>query len=432
MSEKQDTGAELLQRVDELAGGAELLEIAARRADVELIGGAVRDLLLAREPRELDVVVDGSAEAFAEQIADILDGRLAADGVRASVQAHERFGTAAVRWPGGRIDVATRRSESYAAAGALPDVRAGSVQEDLDRRDFTINTLAVALGGERRGELRGAAHALEDLSAGRLRVLHDTSFLDDPTRLLRMARYAARLGFEPDERTSRLAAEAIDGGALATVSDARIGAELRLALAEPDPVAALAALAQLGVLQALHESLQLDAPLARAALAALPRDADAWPDVLLLAAMLLPGEAFDAPQYETRLRVLLDGYEFAAAERERTVHSAVLAPRLVERLGSARTPAQIYEVAHAAALEAVALASALADAAGDERAGEAARRWLAQLRHVSLEIDGDDLLAAGVAGGPDVGRRLRRALLHKLDGEADGRAAELSAALEDL
>jgi tRNA nucleotidyltransferase (CCA-adding enzyme) len=425
-------GQAVLERLRELPGGPQLLELATRREDVELVGGATRDLLLGHSPRELDVVVDGAAEAFADQIVSIFNSRFAADDdVRCAVEAHERFGTAVVSWPGGRIDVAARRAESYAFPGALPDVRAGTPEEDLRRRDFTVNAIALALGGARRGELRAAPDALEDLSAGRLRVLHERSFLDDPTRLLRLARYRARLRFEPDERTARLAAEAIAGGALATVSHARIGAELRLALAEPDPVAALESLQRLGVLSALHEAIELDAPLARAALAALPPGSDASPDVLLLASLLLPAGKYDTTDYETRLRALLDGFEFPAAERERAVHSAILAPRVAERLQRAHRPSQVYETAHHAPLEAVALAAGLAEADGRRDAADAARRWLSDLCHVRLEITGEDLLEAGIAAGPEIGRRLERALRRKLDGElADGREAELSAALE--
>jgi tRNA nucleotidyltransferase/poly(A) polymerase len=215
------------------------------------------------------------------------------------------------------------------------------------------------------------------------------------------------------------------------VSHARIGAELRLALAEPDPVAALESLQRLGVLSALHEAIELDVPLARAALTALPSGPDAWPDVLLLAALLLPRRAYDTTDYETRLRVLLDGFEIPAAERERTVHSTTLAPRIAERLKQVQTPSQIRAVVHDAPLEAVALAAALADAAGHHGSADAARRWLSDLRHVRLEISGDDLLAAGIAAGPEVGRRLQHALARKLDGELQGRKAELRAALEE-
>lgn len=396
----------------------------------------MRDLLLERTPRELDVVVDEDAGGFARALADEL-GAIAGES-RAEhfeMTLHERFQTALVRWDGGQIDVATRRSERYPTPGSLPDVEGGTVASDLDRRDFTINTLSVALNGMHRGKLTGARTAREDLDAGVLRVLHDESFRDDPTRLMRMARYRARLGFTIEPHTAQLAAEAIAAGALDTVSAARIGAELRLTLTEPEPVAVLESLEQLGVLSALHEAIELDASLARAALAELPAPPEAWPAVLLLASLLRPGHSYDTTDYETRLRVLLDDWELPAAERERVVHSAVLAPRIAERLEHAGKPSEIYEVAYREPLEAIALAAAIADAARHSGAGSAARRWLSELRHVELRIGGEDLIAAGVARGPEIGARLQRALMRKLDGELAGaedeRVVQLAAALED-
>jgi tRNA nucleotidyltransferase (CCA-adding enzyme) len=430
-------GRAVLDRLRELPGGSRLLEVAAAHGEVELVGGAVRDLLLNPKgtPRELDVVVSEDSLG----LAGLLAGRLSLDRPPGpdppTPHVHDRFGTATVEWPGGRIDIAERRGERYAHPGALPEVHRGSVEEDLARRDFTVNAMAVALAGPREGELHGVDGALDDLAARRLRVLHEGSFLDDPTRLMRMARYRARLGFEPDEQTARLAGQAIDTGALDTVSRARIGAELRLALAEPDPVAALESMQQLGLLSALHEAIELDAPLARAALAELPSPPDAWPDVLLLASLLRPGHSYDSTDYQTRLRALLDSWEFPGPERERTVRSAILSPRIAERLQQASKPSQIYAIAHGEPLEAIALGGAIAGAGGRGDAADAARRWLSQLRHVKLEIAGDDLLAAGISAGPEIGRRLRHALMRKLDGELvaaeDERALELAAALEE-
>jgi tRNA nucleotidyltransferase (CCA-adding enzyme) len=437
LSAPPQSDIDVLEQLSKQPGGRELRKLAETRGgEVALIGGALRDMLLGRVPRELDVVVEEDAQGFARDLARELQA-LAGEDARERFETtfHERFRTALVRWPDGQIDVATRRSERYPHDGALPEVADGTLETDLQRRDFTINTLYVALNGPQRGQLAGAPNARDDLDARLLRVLHERSFRDDPTRLLRMARYRARLGFAIEPHTAELAAEAIANGALDTVSAARIGAELRLALAEPDPVAALDSLAQLGVLSALHQSLTLDAALARAALDALPAPPDAWPDVLLLAALLLPAHSFDTTDYETRLRVLLDGWEVPAAERERVVHSAILAPRLAARLRRAERPSAIYEVAHGEPLEAVALAAALAeadaDAEGSDVAADAARRWLAELRLVALEIGGDELLGAGIAAGPGVGRRLRRVLMRKLDGELSGRDAELRVALED-
>jgi tRNA nucleotidyltransferase (CCA-adding enzyme) len=426
-------GEELLSAIAAQPGGPELLAIAGQREDLALVGGAVRDLLLGRAPRELDVVVTRDASQLARELATLLD---------ASTIAHERFGTAAVEWGQGRIDVAERRGESYPAPGALPQVRPGSADEDLARRDFTVNAIAVALGGDARGRLQSSEHAFEDLRAGRLRVLHERSFSDDPTRLLRLARYRARLGFAVEPHTAELAAQALAAGALETVSRARVGAELRLALREADAVPALAALSELGVLPALASAppsspegdaagepmLQLDAELARRALALLP--ADGRPDLLLMASLLLtptagyggdPGEAV----YE-----LLDGLEFTAAERERIIRTVRAAPALVAAIADAAMPSQLNDALSPHTLEAVALAGALSER-GPASVSAEARDWLERLRHVRLAINGDDLLAAGIAAGPQLGMRLDAALARKLDGELDdGRDAELRATLE--
>ncbi|MCW3057559.1 MAG: tRNA nucleotidyltransferase, partial [Solirubrobacterales bacterium] len=347
----------------------------------------------------------------------------------AGVTVHDRFGTAVVDWPAGRVDLAERRAETYSAPGALPDVRAGSEDDDLRRRDFTVNAIAVALGGPRRGQLRAVDHALDDLLAERLRVLHERSFIDDPTRLLRLARYGSRLGFEAEPRTASLAREALAAGALATVSRARVGAELRLALAEPDPVSAFLALDELGVLAALEPRLGFDERLARRGLAMLPDEGRE--DVLLLAVLLAPLAAGPRRDAQSQIFEFLDSLEFTAADREAVSRTATLAGPLAEKLGEAERPSQVREAAVSCTLEAAALAGALADG-HSSRARENAREWLQSWHHVGLAINGDDLLAAGIPAGPEVGRRLALALGRRLDGElGDGRDAELQAALEE-
>lgn len=383
---------DLCQSLRELPCGRRLLEATAGTAGVHLVGGAVRDLLLGRTPRELDVVVEGDVTALAS--------RLGGTGA----VAHERFGTVTVRDDDCRWDLAAARAETYARPGALPDVRAAGIAQDLRRRDVTINALALDLA---TGELRAVPHAEADLAAGRLRVLHDASFLDDPTRLWRLARYAARLGFAVEEHTAQLAREAVRAGALDTISGARIGNELRLALVEPDPPAALEAAAALG----LAPWLAPDRALAERALELLP-PGEGRRDLLVLAASLA------VPVGE-----LPADLQFSAAER------AILhACRETPALGDApRSRSELARVLRGRPVEAVALAGARGGAAG----AAAARRWLGELRHVGLEITGDDLRAAGVAEGADLGRRLQAVLDLRLDGAlAEGREAELAAALD--
>jgi tRNA nucleotidyltransferase (CCA-adding enzyme) len=431
----------VLERLRDLPGGDVLLEVAAQRSDVELVGGAVRDLLLDRTPRELDVVVGGDAAAVADELArrlNALAGQTSSERFQSS--AHERFRTALVWWEGSRIDVATRRSECYPEPGALPEVGEGTPEQDLERRDFTVNAIALSLGGEHRGELRAVPGALEDLSAGRLRVLHDRSFIDDPTRLYRLARYRARLGFAIDDHTADLAAAAVDSGALATVSLARVGAELRLALGESDMVGAVASIDHLGLLRALPAKLSFDKEITHKALALLSEaGGETRPDLLLLTTLLVPvgyllhGFINDEGRWQGER--LLAGLEFSAPDRDLMLRALAEGQAIAQELFYAETRSAIYKAASRASPEVVALAGALAAvSAGRENndIAEAARCWLTELRNIRLAITGADLLAAGIPEGPEIGLRLEAALQRKLDGElaGTGRDAELVAALE--
>jgi tRNA nucleotidyltransferase (CCA-adding enzyme) len=432
----------VLERLHQLPGGEALLEVAGQRSDVELVGGAVRDLLLGREPRELDVVVGDDAAAFADELArrlNALAGQTSKERFKSS--SHERFRTALVWWEGSRIDVATRRSERYPEPGALPEVGEGTPEQDLQRRDFTVNAIALSLSGEHRGEMRAVPGALEDLSAGRLRVLHDGSFIDDPTRLYRLARYRARLGFAIDDHTASLAATAVSSGALATVSLARIGAELRLALSEADMVSAIASIDHLGLLSALPAELSFDEEMIHEALALLSEAGGATrPDLLLLATLWVPVgyllHGFIDDRGRRQSARLLEGLEFSAPDQDLMLKALTEGPVLVRRLAFAKTRSAIHKAASRASPEGVAMVGGIAAAeseVGDDNViTKAARRWLSELRDIHLTITGADLLAAGVPEGPEIGLRLEVALHRKLDGELahTGRDAELTAALE--
>jgi len=361
-----------------------------------IVGGAVRDLLLGRGAAvDLDVVIEGDAVEAARRLGEALDG---------SVTVHDRFGTATVAAGGHVYDLATARAETYAQPGALPDVRPGTIEEDLARRDFTVNAIAVAMDGR----VAAAPDAFEDLDARVLSVLHARSFLDDPTRLLRLVRYATRLGFGVEDATAALADAAVAAGALATVTPTRVGSELRLLLREPSAVEALAWVTRwpLGV------PFAVDAALAERALALLSDDGRA--DLLLLASACRSIES--AP-----LAGWLDALGFCARDRD-TVVACAQADGIEGRLSRASRPSEIAAAVRGAPVEAVALAGALG-------AEDAARTWIEDLRHVRLAIDGADLLAAGVPQGEAIGRALAAALRARLDGEAPDRDAQLAVAL---
>jgi tRNA nucleotidyltransferase (CCA-adding enzyme) len=392
----------MLERLAALPAGKPLMRRLGGEPNVYLIGGAVRDLLLGGRPFDLDLVVEGDPA----EILSRLDGETVI---------HDRFGTSTATVDGFTYDLARARRETYPRPGALPDVIPASLDEDLGRRDFTVNAIAMALGGNDAGELRAFSGALDDLGRRKLRVLHDASFIDDPTRLLRLARYRARLGFEIDDHTLALVRRALDQRALETVTGPRVGNELRLLASERDPIAQLLALRELGLDRAVDPSFGLDdEALARRALELLPPDGR--PDLLALA---LAGRRMGSEE----LRRLLDRLGFEAGERDVIVASATQAPVLADSLAAAERPSEVAVAAFGAPPEVVALAGALGPA-------ETAAAWLEHLRHVGLEIGGRDLLAAGVPEGPAVGRGLRAALMAKLDGQAESREQELAVALE--
>ena len=259
--------------------------------------------------------------------------------------------------------------------GCAPRSGACGLDEDLARRDFTVNAIAVSLPD---GQMASHPQAVDDLKAGVLRVLHPGSFTDDPTRIWRMARYAGRLGFEPDPDTAALAAVAGVG----ETSGETIGAELRLVLCEEDPCSAFEALARYSP-QALPEGFVARPARLEGALDLLP--ADGRRDLTVLAAC---SAGIDVE----RLREWLEELAFTAQDRD----VVLAASRWVtgEPLRAAESRAGVARAARAAPVEAVALAG-----------GENAALWLNELRDIRLEITGDDLIAAGVPLGPRSARR---------------------------
>lgn len=386
---------QLVERARALAPVAEISScLAGFAGEVYLVGGSVRDLILGRQLIDVDLAVDGDAAELASRFG-------------AASAAPTKFGTVSVRRGGHRYDLARTRGESYTHPGALPDVEPASIETDLRRRDFTVNAIALGLHGDHSGQLLSTSGALDDLESARLAVLHDASFRDDPTRLFRLARYAARLGFVPAPHTRELAAAALADGALGTISGTRIGNELRLLAAEADPIAAFASVQDIGLPWAV------DAEAATAALSVLPDDGR--PERLILACVF-------GGRSTAGLREELDGLGFVASEREAIVEGATTSAALARRLSEARSRPEIANAVGMAGIETVALAHGL-------RASWQALAWLQDLRHLRLQISGDDLLDHGLKQGPGIGMALEAARVALLDGQAPDRESQLAVAL---
>ncbi len=412
-----------MTRLREQAGGAELIELAERRDGVELVGGAVRDLLLGLQPRELDAIVATDVAGAARELAGRLGGE---------VTLHERFGTAYVRATAAAADLATMRAETYSEPGALPDVRPGTPLEDLRRRDFTVNAMALGLAGGERGRLRAVEGAFEDLEARRLRVLHERSFLDDPTRILRLVRYSVRLGFTVESRTAELAAEAIAAGALKSVSGSRLGAELRLAFAEQCAVEVLGELDRLGVFAAWEPGVCFDEHVVRSALEILPEDGSR--QMLLATALLLQlAGQLDDEETEPAMREFVYDLELPSGVGDRVFGAAVSAAFVIDSVDGAGTTPDVLELTIGTPIESLALAAAVRDMEDGPRSygRSVIEEWLRKQRHVALQVTGDDLIAAGVPEGPQIGARLEESYRLLVEERIQpGRESELQAALE--
>ncbi len=232
-----------------------LMEEIGRFADsrgwkVYSVGGSVRDLLLGSGRNfDLDILVEEHGLEFA---------RLFARSVGGTCKLYRRFATAMVILRGGRrIDVTTTRGEVYPEPGALPEIVPGSLEEDIHRRDFTINALAFSLNRDCFGRLIDLTGGVADLKAGKIRVLHERSFRDDPTRIFRAVRFRQRLGFAVEPRTEELIRTAVDLRLFETVSPERLRHELELIFAEPDPPGAVAAMAGYDQLRFIHPRLKM-------------------------------------------------------------------------------------------------------------------------------------------------------------------------------
>jgi tRNA nucleotidyltransferase (CCA-adding enzyme) len=399
--------SQMRERLRRLPGMERLLPALDGLPPAYLVGGAVRDLLLGGHPVDIDIAIEGDARSVARTLADRLGG---------SAREYERFGTAEIDVKGQTLHLASTRDEAYDAPGELPRVtQTSSLSDDLRRRDFTVNAMAIGLTGDDLGHVYDPHGGLGDLDARLIRVMHDRSFLDDPTRLLRAVRYATRLGFTLEPETERLAREAVAADALSTVSGARVRDELMDLLGEADAPTGIERLRDLEIHTALHPELDPDAQLVNSAVLGA---------TAIGANRAVSGLAALVESAPEELDLWLADLNLPADERDAASRAARVAPRIASALREREhSPSELRALLGNEPLEALALALAL------RAPSEAVLRWVTDLRGVGLEISGADLLAAGVPEGPDIGRALEETLRRKLDGLVSGRDEELETAL---
>ncbi|MFW6175127.1 MAG: CCA tRNA nucleotidyltransferase [Chloroflexota bacterium] len=371
--------------------------------ELYLVGGPVRDILRGVAPSDLDLSVVGDAQAFADVLAMLLGGK---------VLAKSEFGTAKMSASGYTVDLATARQETYERPGALPAVTPDGIEADLARRDFTVNAMAIQIGPSPRlkwGELVDPHGGMSDLGRRRVRVLHDGSFRDDATRILRALRYEARLEYKIAGPTQELITR--DRDYLSDITPARVRNEFTRILEEPTRADILGRAEELGVMAAISPALRI-------------------PDRVRTAMAEAPGRPME-------FHIALIGAALAADEADRLINRLHPPGEWASLL---RAGAQFWDIARLLEdeslkpSEAADLLSgfpelaleaqlALAPPTGQRRWLE---RWLKDLRHRRPELDGDDLLTEGVPRGPAIGRLLDELRRAKLDGVVHDRGEELA------
>jgi tRNA nucleotidyltransferase (CCA-adding enzyme) len=375
------------------------------------VGGLVRDLLLERLAPDVDILVEGDAVAFARRLLDEVGG--------GRLVVHEKFGTASIEGaagpggsPFGRIDVASARRERYERPGALPVVSRATVPEDLWRRDFSVNALAMALQPSAFGRVLDPLGGQRDLARRRLRPLHPLSFVEDPTRIFRAARYASRLGFRLDAAAIRAVQLALSVADYPSLSGQRLRAEVDLLALEPSGRRGFELLVKWGALS-LWDRGYASARVASGRL----RDAErfcAWAtrsgigldrSLVFLIALLMDQRATVAARCFARLA--------ANGEAANRIRSATLTGPLARRLEQAGgRPSRVD-----AALRPLPMPTVVgAWLRGSRRVRRRIEWFLSRGRDVRPLLSGDDVVGLGVPRGPEVGKCLTALRRLRLDG----------------
>ncbi|OGW77736.1 MAG: hypothetical protein A3K16_01370 [Omnitrophica bacterium RIFCSPLOWO2_01_FULL_45_24] len=375
-----------------------------------LIGGTVRDLLLEAENLDIDIVIEGDAIAFGEKLARELHGMIIS---------HKRFGTCSVTTPEHvKIDFATARKEAYAKPAALPTVEFALLKDDLIRRDFTINAMAISLNEDDFGFLIDFFDGAGDLEHKSIRTLHDKSFIDDPTRILRAMRFEQRLGFHIDTHTANLIIKSIEKEVYKRVEKPRLRDEIILILKEKEPFKIIKRMDEFRALKIIHPYLKFHKDLHNmfdaideACLwyqnnSPRKRSIEKW--VMYLMA-LFEDVSHDGTLYFCNI------FEFKRGERLRIMSYKNNGRKILKTLNAKRkiAPSKIYHLLEPLSHEVTLLIMAVSRSdAGKGRAMEFFHKY----NGMRTVIRGDDLKALGIKIGPHLSRILEKILYKRLDG----------------
>ncbi len=390
---------------------------------IYLVGGLVRDLLLREANLDVDVVVEGDGIAFAAAFAKTTECR---------IRTHDKFGTAVIILPDGfKIDVASARIEYYESPAALPRVEHASIRHDLYRRDFTINTLTISLNQDNYGQLLDFFGGQRDLKDKSVRVLHNLSFIEDPTRLFRAVRFEQRLGFRIGRQTERLMRSAVRLNLVKKVGGTRILNELRHILDEPQVVSALRRLEQFELLKFIDLRLHFDQRSAQLFFAA--ERSSSWFDLLYTGERyqrwlvyffcLLDPLSDKGVARVSRWLDLQPKYQQLLLEQMPQGCAALKLALRQSATGKAAENSKIYHWFCGLSLEIILFLMARTS---DDRV----RKWISQyvtdLRKIRVLLDGKDLIGLGFPPGPGYHKIFLTLLDARLDGQIFSREDEIA------
>ena len=373
-----------------------------------VVGGFVRDLLLgAKNNFDLDIVVEGDGIAFARELSGKLNGRLAH---------HKAFGTATVvAQDNSKIDIATARKEIYEFPAALPKVTPGAIKDDLGRRDFSINAMAFGINKNNFGQLIDFYAGNDDLKAKKVRALHDLSFIDDPTRILRAARFAERCNFKISPYTLNLIKQAVSHKMPEKVSPHRLRDELILILKENEPVKCVKLVEKICGFSFLHPRLVVDqkkiSSLEKAAKVMKwfednfrhKRKVDKWLVYLMLLLEDLPA---------AEIRKTADRFAFRSGEIKRMLSFKADCKRAILKLKSELKPSDIHCILDPLSYEVILLILLRANNRSVEKN---INNFLHHYNEVRILVGGEDVKKLGIKPGPHFKKLLKQTFHAKLD-----------------
>lgn len=389
------------------------------RMPAYLVGGCLRDLILKVKNLDLDIVIEGKGIIFAQ----ILAQRLKVD-----LKTYQRFGTASLIFADGlKVDIATTRQEKYLCSAALPVVSAGSLNDDLKRRDFTINSLAISLALDKPQEIIDPYGGQKDLNLGRICILHDASFEDDPTRIFRAVRFSQRFNFKIDPKTLLLLKEAIASGALESVNPHRIRNELILILKEQDPFGSLKRLGDLGALSIINAKLKIGKS-TQVLFKSIAKEIDGFvkklPSPRQLDTWLIYFAALLEPLTLAQIKLIIDRFGLTKGDRLRLISYRQWQSKLRRSLSKKQvSPERICALLEPLSYEAIILLSATTL---NKNFKKHLKIFFADYKGIRLSVSGDDLVSLGVAPGPEYKKIFAKVLAAKLNGQVKNRQTELA------